>query len=90
MTRFRVKELAQARGLTQEQVAQKSNGKVTISTVRRLWQNSGVTRPHPETMTAIAAVLGVSPDELVTKDDQLEAEGATLQPNQRALVTVQP
>lgn len=90
MSRFRVKEIAQAQGLTQEMIAQRSEGKVTISTVRRLWQNKGVTKPHPQTMAALAAVLGVSPEELTVEADQPAPEGASLQVNQRALVTALP
>jgi transcriptional regulator with XRE-family HTH domain len=86
MKKFRVKELAQARGLTQEEVAMRTNGRVTISTVRRMWQNKGVQNPLPDTLEAVAEVLGVQPDELTFDDGQPELVSATLLGNQRALI----
>ena len=62
MATFRVKELARARGLTSEELAIKSG--VKVSTVRNLWQNR-VSDPSYSTLSAIAAALGVSIEELV-------------------------
>lgn len=62
MTRFRVKELAKARGMTSEELAMKSG--VKISTVRNLWQNR-VGDPNYSTLSAIAGALGVRMEELV-------------------------
>lgn len=61
MARFRVKELAKARGMTSEELALKSG--VKISTVRNLWQNR-VSDPNYSTLLAIAGALGVRIEEL--------------------------
>lgn len=60
---FRVKELAVARGLSQEQLAFKSG--VKIHTVQRIWQNS-IERPYADTLIALADALGVSVKDLYT------------------------
>jgi putative transcriptional regulator len=62
MTRFRVKELAQERGMTIEELAFKSG--VKYSTVRNLWQNR-VGNPNYSTLSAIARTIGVAIEELV-------------------------
>ena len=62
MTKFRVKQLAKARGMTSEELALKSG--VKISTVRNIWQNR-VNDPNYSTLSAIAGALGVRIEELV-------------------------
>jgi transcriptional regulator with XRE-family HTH domain len=72
---FRVKELAQARGLTQEALSRRAN--VPISTVRRIWQNSRAGDPRGGTLLAIAEVLGVSINDLYAiKDSTEESQSA--------------
>ena len=65
MSKFRVKELAKARGMTSEELALKSGLK--ISTVRNLWQNR-VSDPNYSTLLAIAGALGVSIEDLANGD----------------------
>ena len=60
--KFRLKDLAQEKGLTQEELAQRSG--VTISTVRRVWQNKGADDPRVGTLRALAQVLGVTVEDL--------------------------
>ena len=62
MRRFRVKELARARGLTSEELARQSGLK--LSTVRNLWQNR-VQDPSYSTLAALAKTFGVTIEELV-------------------------
>jgi transcriptional regulator with XRE-family HTH domain len=64
MAKFRVKELAKARGMTSEELALKSGLK--ISTVRNLWQNR-VNDPNYSTLLAIAGALEVKIEELEDK-----------------------
>jgi transcriptional regulator with XRE-family HTH domain len=61
MGRFRVKELARARGLTSEELTHKSGLK--ISTVRNVWQNR-VEDPASSTLRALASALGVTIEDL--------------------------
>lgn len=68
MGKFKIKELAQARGLTQETLAIKSG--VKMRTVQRLWQNK-IARAELLTMIKIADALGVDVRELYA--DQNEA-----------------
>lgn len=70
MTRFRVKELAQERGIAQEELAYKSG--VKISTLRNVWQNR-VSDPASSTLFAIARVLGVPVEDLVVQDELNQA-----------------
>jgi transcriptional regulator with XRE-family HTH domain len=59
----RLEELARAKGITQEEIARQSN--LTLSTVRRLWQDRDYSEdPRMSTVRAIAAVLGVSVSDL--------------------------
>jgi len=60
---FRVKELAIARGMSQEDLAIKSG--VKMHTVQRIWQNT-IERPYADTLIALADALGVSVKELYT------------------------
>jgi len=75
---FRVKELAQERGLTQEELSIRSG--VKISTLRRIWQNNRAGDPRAGTLLAIAEILGVSVKELYASDGlpQPLASSATL------------
>jgi len=74
VARFRVKELAKARGLTSEELALKSG--VKISTVRNLWQNR-VNDPNYSTLSAIASALEVTIEELEDKSgrDEVKSTG---------------
>lgn len=67
MAKFRIKELAQARGLNQESLAFKSG--VKMRTVQRLWQNK-ITRAEMLTMIKIADALGVDVRELYAEPDE--------------------
>ncbi len=62
MIRFRVKELARAKGMTTEGLARKSGLK--MSTVRNVWQNA-VKDPSYSTMAALARALEVRIEDLV-------------------------
>jgi transcriptional regulator with XRE-family HTH domain len=63
---FRVRELAQARDITQEELSRRSG--VTISTVRRVWQNNRAGDPRSGNLIAIAKVLGVAVEELYSTE----------------------
>lgn len=76
MTKFRVKELAKARGMTSEELANKSG--VKISTVRNIWQNR-VSDPNYSTLSAIAVALGVSIEELVDRGASTGVQSTELQ-----------
>lgn len=65
MATFRIKELAQAQGLSQEALAIKS--RVRVRTVQRLWQDS-IEKPYAETLIRLAGALGVSVQELYTSE----------------------
>lgn len=75
MTKFRVKELARARGMTSEELALKSGLK--ISTVRNIWQNR-VSDPNYSTLSAIAGALGVKIEELVDKADRSDLQSTDI------------
>lgn len=85
MATFRVKELAQAQGLSQEALAIKS--RVRVRTVQRIWQDA-IERPYAETLIRLADALGVSVQELYTseglksalEDMQSPSHAAALQP----------
>lgn len=63
MRQTKLEQLARAKGLTQEDLAREA--KVTISTVRRLWQDrEGLEDPKMSTMRALARVLGVTVNDL--------------------------
>lgn len=76
MTKFRVKELAKARGMTSEELAIKSG--VKISTVRNIWQNR-VSDPNYSTLSAIAVALEVSIEELVDRGASTGVQSTELQ-----------
>lgn len=67
MELFRIKELAQARGMSQEALAFKSG--VKMRTIQRLWQNK-IRKAELRTMIAIADALGVDVRELYTDQDE--------------------
>ena len=67
MGKFRIKELAHARGMSQETLAFKSG--VKMRTVQRLWQNK-VAGPPVDTMIALADALGVSVRELYADEKE--------------------
>ena len=67
MAAFRIKELAQARGMSQESLAFKSG--VRMRTVQRLWQNK-ITRAELLTMIKIADALGVDVRELYADQNE--------------------
>jgi transcriptional regulator with XRE-family HTH domain len=63
MSPTRLEELARAKGFTQEEIARRSN--LTLSTVRRLWQDRDYKEdPRMSTVRGIATVLGVSVSDL--------------------------
>lgn len=70
---FRVRELAQERGVTQEELAvrarQQAGVDISLSTVRRIWQNNKAGSPRADTLIAIADVLGVTIKELYVEDE---------------------
>lgn len=65
MATFRVKELAEARGLNQEDLAFKS--RVRMRTVQRIWQDK-IEHPYADTLIKLADALGVSVQELYTSE----------------------
>lgn len=65
MGTFRVKELAEARGMSQEDLAFKS--RVKMRTVQRLWQDK-IEKPYAETLMRLADALEVPVRELYTED----------------------
>jgi transcriptional regulator with XRE-family HTH domain len=71
VTKFRVKELAQERGMTAEELAFKSG--VKFSTVRNIWQNR-VKDPNFSTLAGIARALGVSIEALVDRAGSVEVQ----------------
>lgn len=81
MARFRVKELARERGMTQEDISKASGLKLNV--VRSLWQNR--TRdPHFSTVVAVARTLGVPIEALFAPDGELMHTDQ--QDNKRALI----
>jgi transcriptional regulator with XRE-family HTH domain len=63
--RFRIKELAQERGMTADELARASNMK--YSTIINLYQNR-VENPSYGTLRAVAKTLNVSVEELETEE----------------------
>jgi DNA-binding Xre family transcriptional regulator len=66
MVRLRIKEVAQAKGYTQNSLSRATD--ISLNTIRRLWNKpySGVTA---ETLHKIARVLKVDISELTTYED---------------------
>ena len=86
---FRVKELAQERGITQEELAsqarQHAGVDISLSTVRRLWQNNKAGSPRADTLIAIADVLGVTVKDLYAEEDASTSQRETLGVNKISL-----
>jgi len=71
--RFRVKELAEARGYTQEELAahaRQHGADVSLATVQRIWQNNRAGDPRSSTLLAIARALGVRVEDLYSDGNQ--------------------
>lgn len=85
MVRYRVKELAKSRGVTQFELASKSG--VSISVVQRLWQNRAPDGIRHNTLDSIAKALDVQISELSEPAESV-AEGATLRVNRESLGAV--
>jgi transcriptional regulator with XRE-family HTH domain len=75
MYHFRIKELAQERGMTADDLARKSG--VKFGTVRNLWQNR-TKDPSFSTIAAIAHALGVDIESLVVNENGDRQEGNLL------------
>lgn len=65
--RFRVKELAEQRNMTQEDLARAAN--INLSAVIGVWRNR-VTAPRFDTLLAIARALGVKIDDLYVETER--------------------
>lgn len=65
VTKYRVKELAKQRGMTQFDLAIKSE--VSMTVVQRLWQNRAPEGIRHSTLVSIATALGVPIDELTAR-----------------------
>ncbi len=76
MTRLRLKELAEARGLNISQLQRQSG--LEMGMVRRYWYNEGTRGPLHEVnliaLTKLAQVLGVHPRELIVSGSEEELE----------------
>jgi len=65
----KLEELARSKGFTQEEIARRAP--LTLSTVRRLWQDKGYKEdPRSSTLRAIARVLSVPVSELGYAEDR--------------------
>lgn len=82
MTKFRVKELARARGMSIEELAFKSG--VKYSTVRNLWQGK-VSNPNYSTLAAIAGAFGVAIEEMVDRSDRSDLQSPDTQIHRLAM-----
>jgi transcriptional regulator with XRE-family HTH domain len=84
--RFRVKELAQEQGLTQEELSQRSN--VKLATLQRLWQNKGTSDARAKTLFALAGALGVEVKDLYSQESfDPNAISPRLESNKRRALT---
>ena len=79
--RYRIKEIAQTRSLSQERIAYGSG--VSLSTVQRLWQNRNTTDPRYSTLLALAGTLGVTVEELYEPDSVEIAEAKVTAPKRK-------
>jgi transcriptional regulator with XRE-family HTH domain len=86
MGKFRIRELAQLKGWTQEELSHKSG--VRIGTVRRIWQNKGAEDPRAGTLKALAAALEVTIEALYSPDYQGDASSVQLSDNRMGRVAV--
>jgi transcriptional regulator with XRE-family HTH domain len=82
---FRVKELAQERGLTQEELSARSG--VKISTLRRIWQNNRAGDPRGRTLLALADALQVSVKELYADEEAPQTSSSASLGNKMSLTT---
>jgi transcriptional regulator with XRE-family HTH domain len=73
VAKFRVKELAKARGMSIEELAFKSG--VKYSTVRNLWQGK-VSNPNYSTLAAIAGAFGVAIEEMIDRSDRSDVQSS--------------
>jgi len=84
LVKYRVKELAKERGLTQFDLAIKSE--VSMTVVQRLWQNRAPEGIRYSTLVSIASALGVTIDELKASDPNESHD--TLRVNKESPVAV--
>lgn len=83
--KYRVKDLAKAKGLTQFELANRSG--ISLTVVQRLWQNHrSLGDVRYGTLQAIADALGVKVDDLFTSED--DNARATLRGNRESLELV--
>lgn len=72
--RYRVKELAEARGLTQldlYDLVRQHGADVSLGPIQRIWQNHRlVGDPRSSTLIALARALGVSVEDLYTEEKE--------------------
>ena len=74
MRSFRVKELAESQGITQEELterARRNGADVSFATIQRIWQNKRAGDPRISTMVAIARALGVKVEDLYAEGKEL-------------------
>lgn len=70
----KIEELARAKGLTQEEVSRQTS--LTLSTVRRLWQDRAYKEdPRMSTLREIARVLGAPVDALGYSEQREQLPG---------------
>jgi transcriptional regulator with XRE-family HTH domain len=74
MARFRVRELAEERGLNIAQLMNLANrmspeASLSYPTVHGLWHNK-TQRPDLDTLSVVAKALGVSPGDLITEEEE--------------------
>jgi transcriptional regulator with XRE-family HTH domain len=80
--KYRVKQLAKERGMTQFELAVKSG--VSMSAIRLFWVDRVPDGVRYSTLTAIAAALGVTIDDLTTSED--DSARVTLRANKESLI----
>lgn len=84
---FRVKELAEQRGMTQEDLYQavQTHGSVSMATTQRIWQNhKRLGDQRISTLSAIARALGVAIEDLYTEQKESYNPENTRKPSQVA------
>ena len=90
---FRVRELALEREITQEELAarvrQHAGVDISLSTIRRIWQNNKAGNPRADTLIAIADVLGVSIKELYAEEDRQTANNSAIQGGNKMSLAMQ-
>lgn len=71
--RFRVKELAEERSITQEDLwmrARQLGSDASLATIQRIWQNNRAGDPRSSTLIAIARALGVPVEDLYSDEKE--------------------